>query len=390
MIIKQPNDDYALRSFLETLESLARKRGSCWNYELWGRGFTILYFSSYIITPQALELPHLKYSQRITILSLINDIVNNDKEGAVCIVRTSSPNIFSRNIRYLQQKAIDILTRVNCYVSVYDRSQFINHAKFFIGIHFCDVNNPYWYFIAKYYGSTNFTEAGLSKGNYEEFYYRKPRMNSNLQNLSYLQKLSYYLYEIYNIMSRKNNLYTNQEFLKQYYSKHLSELKKLMKSITQAIETTSMIKLFQAYVDSQVLHLQAVSFVSDLPGRQQTSKVLQRVAAEVSPPDPLEVEALTASGEVAGMVVDTMVRELGLRKEDLREVTLKHLKATASLLGLLSEEYKPEDVRKYLNDAEKSFLDYLSEYGGAHLSTLRRICEGVPGCKRRLSEGLSG
>ena len=386
MIIKQPNDDYALRSFLETLESLARNRGSCWNYELWGRGFTIMYFSSYIITPQALKLPHPKYSQRITILSLINDIVNNDKERAVCIVRTSSPNVFSRNIRCLQQKAIDILTRVNCYVSVYDRSQFINHAKFFIGIHFCDVNNPYRYFIAKYYGSTNFTEAGLSKGNYEEFYYRKPYMSFSLQNLSY------YLYEIYNIMSRKNNLYTNQKFLKQYYSKHLSELKKLMESIAQAIETTSMIKLFQTYVNSHVLHLQAVSFVSDLPGRQQTSKVLQRVAAEVSPPNPLEVEALTASDKVAGMVVDMMVRELGPKKEDLREATLKHLKATASLLDLLSEEYKPEDVRKYLNDAEKSFLDYLSEYGGAHLSTLRRICEGVPGCRGRLSEGegLSG
>ena len=386
MIIKQPNDDYALRSFLETLESLARKRRSRWNYEQWRRGFTILYFSSYIITPQALELPHPRYNQCITILSLINDIVNNDKEGAVCIVRTSSPNIFSRNIRYLQQKAIDTLTRVNCYVSVYDRSQFINHAKFFIGIHFRDVNNPHQYLIAKYYGSTNFTEAGLSKGNYEEFYYRKLNKESNLQ------KSSYYLYEIYNIMSRKNNLYTNQEFLKQYYSKHLSELEELRESIAQAIKTTSMIKLFQAYVDSQVLHLQAVSFVSDLPGRQQTSKVLQRVAAKVSPPDPLEVEALTASDKMAYMVVDMMVRELGLEKEDLRGATLKHLEATASLLNLLSEEYKPEDAREYLDDAEKSFLDYLSEYGKAHLSTLRRICEGAPGCKGRLSEGegLSG
>ena len=87
--------------------------------------FTILYFSSYVITPQALRLSHPR-NCNITMLGLIEDIIRGNEERVVCVVRISASSIFGKLLRQLRQQAIDTLTRAHCYVKLYDKSQFVN------------------------------------------------------------------------------------------------------------------------------------------------------------------------------------------------------------------------------------------------------------------------
>ena len=93
MIIKQPEEDIALEGLLESLKSIFDKIRSTKLIGCMENIFTILYFSSYVIAPEALRLSHPR-NRNITMLGLIEDMIRGNKERVVCVVRTSAPSIF--------------------------------------------------------------------------------------------------------------------------------------------------------------------------------------------------------------------------------------------------------------------------------------------------------
>ena len=260
-------------------------------------------------------------------------------------------------------------------MKLYDKSQFVNHAKFFIGFHFCNYIR-FSCFTTKYYGSTNFTIAGLSsygscsrRGNYEEFYFRRAYLER-------MQKRSlYYVSEVYNVVKERYGLYNDPKFLRQYYEAHLNELERLKKIIELNLEINTLAKLFQTYIDVQALYLQLLSFISDLPGRELTTRIIEETEkllfeTGMEPPDPLTVEALMVRDEESA---ENLAKSLEFSKENLRDLTRKYLDMLTDTLVLLKERYQPENVREYFDYVEKYFVEYLGEYGKIHLEILEYL-----------------
>jgi len=372
MIVKQPEADNALKGLLESLRSIIECKLS-------ENDVIILYFSSHIITPQALSLSH----SCINMLDLINKAVKGNEDRVICVVRTNAPAVFRGKLGFLHKQAIELLEKAYCYLKFYNRSQFINHAKFFIGFRY-NINYFYYFLAAKYYGSTNFTEAGLAKytslgkkGNYEEFYFRRAKAYNEIdlrRALHALRNALYYVDEVYSILKERIGLYTDTTFLKQYYATHLENLKEHIEIIDRLISGTTLARLFQAYVNAQVLYIQTLSFISDLPGRILTSKVIERVMREVEPPDPLEVEALMTSDE---KFAEILAERLGFEGEELRHQTQMYIRTINYALGMLYEEYLPREVKKYFDDVEESFSKYIERYGGRHLNLLKHLWDAA-------------
>lgn len=214
MIIKQPTSDIAFGKFCDAIRFITDRTQNCVNNN--HRVLTIFYLSSHIISKSALSLT----CNGTKILDIIGGAVRRRPDSIVCVVRTNAPVIFRGYLYQVQLNALNELRKV-CYVRVFDRRnkmEFLNHAKFYVGFHFCFTENVYYY--KTYYGSTNLTIAGLSyrssvrnSGNYEEFSSSRAREVDLLQNISGSQK--YYLGDIRDILEHEHNLQV-PSFLRSY------------------------------------------------------------------------------------------------------------------------------------------------------------------------------
>lgn len=366
MIIKQPRSSIALKSLSQILEAMESEVEKCANSK--HEFLTVLYVSSYIISTSGIS----SFRGATALLDLVSRAINLSPKGFICVVRTSSPKIFPRNLRKLQQRAIDKL-RSYCYIRLYEPTEFVNHAKFIIGYHFCFSEKVFYH--GRYYGSTNLTCSGLAYlprnlGNYEEFAFSRIRAEL-LQKLRGARGHEYYMREIRSILGSKYNLYTDKQSLKKYLDDRIQDLQGLLSRIEGVVKGTTRAQLFQAYAESLALYLHTLAFVDDLPGRRLTSEILSEVERRgVQAPDPLEVEAmLTDSEEVANELADL----LNLTEEKLRSETLSYVSACKYVLEVLRQRYRAEEVSRYYDEVEKRFIEFLRENGRAHLEALEKI-----------------
>jgi len=376
VIIKQPGSSIALEKLSQILKLIEGRVKGCANSN--HDFLTVLYVSSYIISTSGIS----SFQGATALLDSVSEAVKSSPKSFICVVRTSAPAIFHQKLREIQQRAIDKL-RSYCYIRLYERTEFVNHAKFIIGYHFCFSEEVFYH--GRYYGSTNLTLSGLAYlkdreklGNYEEFAFSK--------GIELLQKLQgaggqeyyvitrgqeYYIREIRSILENRYNLYTDNQKLKEYLDDGIRHLQDPLSRIEGVARGTTRAQLFQAYAESLALYLHTLAFVDDLPGRMLTSEILSEVERRgVQLPDPTEVEAmLTDSEEVANELADL----LNLTEEKLRSETLRYLSACKYVLEVLKQRYRAEEVSQYYDDVEKSFVEFLKENGRAHLEALKKI-----------------
>jgi hypothetical protein len=371
MFIKQPNSSIALERLSDVLRYLGDRFEVCVKSR--HRSLTVLYVSSYVITTNG-----IRGSKGATgLLDLVRKAVNLSPQGFVCVVRTSAPSVFSGNLSKRQREAVDSL-RSSCYVRCYGKGEFVNHAKFVIGYHFCFSEGVFYY--GKYYGSTNLTEPGLATslwglGNYEEFNFSRLRMDL-VQNLRRARGQWYYIYEIYSTVNSRYRLYTDERYLKNYFEDHVKYFRDLLSKIKRVVEGTTRAQLFQAYAKSLALNIHILAFVDDLPGKKLTSEILSEVERiGVRPPDPLEVEVLlTESDEVA----DKLAELLNLREDKLREEIVRYLNASEKLLNLLKQTYRVDRVRQYYDEIEEGYYRFLMDNGRTHMKMLEEVYRMIP------------
>jgi hypothetical protein len=304
-------------------------------------------------------------------------------EEFVCIVRTSSHTRFGKKTRLstLQKEAIDELRRY-CYVKVYDRNAFDNHAKFVLIYHFCFTEKVFYH--GRYFGSTNLTTKGLSsyglssygvsrRGNYEEFVSTRLRPFTFSPHTRY-KGHRYYISDAKRVLDEKIGLY-NPSYLRDYIKEHKKKILDLVDHISQIIRHTPIRELFHAYVLSQDLYLQTLAFLDELLGKELTSKIIKETVSEAIEekmefPDPLEIEMLATDDE---KIMYRTVELLGLTEEGLKKEIEKYLEAIKVTLDYLSEYYRPEEIKEHYDETEREFVRRLEEYGRKHSERLGSI-----------------
>lgn len=382
MIIKQPDDEVALDSLLLLVNSAVERIENCKSKN---HSFLALtYISSYIISRSGIRA-RTKGRSSFTRLSLMDAIyreANYCPEEFVCIVRTSSSTRFGKSTRLsiLQKEAIDEL-RKYCYVKVYDRNAFDNHAKFVLIYHFCFTEKVFYH--GRYFGSTNLTTKGLSsygasrRGNYEEFVSTRLRPFTFSPHTRY-KGHRYYISDAKRVLDEKIGLY-NPSCLRDYIEEHKKKILDLVDHISQIIRHTPIRELFHAYVLSQDLYLQTLAFLDELPGKELTSNIIEKTKKTVSEaieekmefPDPLEIEMLATDDEE---IMYRTVKLLGLTEEGLKKEIGKYLKAIKVALSYLSDYYhKLEEIKEYYDEAEREFVRRLEKYGQEHLKKLGSV-----------------
>jgi hypothetical protein len=372
VFIKEPTDDNALNSFCRTLLSIAEPSQNCVanSHET----LTVLYFSSYLFTPSALNL--LCNGRRFW--DVVKHTIRNSPSSVACIVRTVTPQYFTRSLSTSQRTALDVI-RKNCYVRVYDKNrpdEFLNHAKYFVGFHFCFSEQIYYH--ALYYGSTNFTVAGLSHlnsttntGNYEEFYAGKLQIKRLKDFIDRKRsKEKFYLREIMEIIRDTLNL-QNPKYLKEYVYQQKNRILTLVIRVEEAISHTPKALLYKSFLDSQIFYLRTIAFISDLPGKKQTQTILEKLAKNVETPDPFEVEALMALDDETA---EKMAKALELSDDRLKELAQKYLGATKDALKLL-ETYNTDAIISNFDQPEQEFYELLGkgECMKTHLAKLEKL-----------------
>jgi hypothetical protein len=370
MIIKNPNSDIALNSLKASLRTLRRVAENdiknCRNM------LTIIYMSSYIISYTGIK--------KSEILDTINDILKRVPDRLICVLRTNDASIFRGYYRKIQEISIDEIMKTGCYVKMFDMNMYVNHAKFLIGYHFCFSSNEFYH--VKYYGSTNFTLAGLSytidkksnliRGNYEEFYSSNVKylplkdLFSNTLSKS-ARDVAYYLHDIYSIVKDINGLYLDKKFLENHINNNVKTFYELINNIEKILKGTTRIDLFRSYLESQLLFLQTLSFIESLPGKILTSEIIKRAIEKIEPPDILGIELSFMNNEEIARLIDL----IGLSDKELYEGSLKYLNETRSMLENVLKSYNIKNIERYYNNAERMFAQHIERYGDAYLKILK-------------------
>jgi len=366
--------DNSLIHFLNSIQNIVSRILECYSMEEYigcrfpDSNFAVLYFSSYNVQPDVLDLPHPQ-NHSITMRNLLKELQKVNPRRVICLIRLNAPASFSGNLREIQQEAVDEFMKLNFYVKLYRGSQFINHAKFFFGFTYCPIHNYRSIYSEIYFGSTNMTVPGLSShkrtgglGNYEEFHrhiYRTRRYDTYY----FLKEPLYLLNEVEEIISERYNLYHSNEYLEQYLHDNVEYIKNSLNSLKSRIEREYLGEIFQAYIDSQATYLNLLSFINDLPGRLRTESIIEELVATVETPNPLEIEMLmTEEVDRAGKIAE----ELGYEVQGLKKRTKDYIDVASSALELLQNKYKVGAIPEYFDDFEKVFSKFLRENGPWH------------------------
>lgn len=378
MIIKQPNDDNAIRALMRILNWLDGTRLSL-------DDVLVIYMSTLLMTP-GVAYRDAQTGIRVTLLDALKRILNKSSGNVICVLRTTAPSCFRGRMRKLHQKALDSL-RDKCYVKVYDKNLFLNHAKFLIYCYFSLEQKELIYFrTARYFGSTNFTTAGLSnksgtkKGNYEEFTVWE-RSEERLWGWRYIRsrrylREMYYLREIMSIMKENYGLYMENIYLENYLNEHIKYLRDIVSSAKGIVSGTTLGELYEAFIDCQVAYLQTLAFLDAIPGKNLTRKIIAELEDIMTPPNPFEIEIMIPyDTEHAQRLAET----LELDKELLISWIKDGINVINKAISLLDEEYRKEipRIREHFDEQERKLADFLSIKTENYMNFLRMLIENL-------------
>jgi len=356
--IKQPSSDNALRSLWDIIDFARDRTTNCIhnNHDT----TTVLYISSLIITPKVI----LNGRQ---FLREISNIISLSPAKCICLVRTTTPNYFRYpRMKTLQKNSVDFL-RDKCYVVLYSpRREFLNHAKFLIYYHVCFSERIIYH--GRFYGSTNLTKAGLGyPGNYEEFIKSSgPRVRLNRND-------EYYLNEVLDLIVHKASLYTDPRYLSRYMSDHLASLETLLHQGRDLVSHPNVVleKLYEIYVDTLIAYNQTIALLDEVPGRKITQSIINKLISTGLSPNPFEVEMMLIDTKYANL----MIEDLELDRSVLQNLMKENISSLENAIGLIRKDYKPaiEEIKKYADEREASFTEFLERNHKMHVKSLDNI-----------------
>lgn len=369
MLIKKPTSDIALRKIWNFLRIMKDRLRNCHNG---GHDFlTVVYMSTYVISPSVTF-------QGSNLLNKIKGLINSSPQRVVWLLRTTSPYSFPQNprskalsIRNLQKQAIDSL-RDRCYIVVYNKNEFLNHAKFLVYYHICFSEGILYH--GKYYGSTNLTNAGLSDrsgrfpGNYEEFVVIGPRPRF----LRFTNSDKFYLNEVYDLLLHKFRLYTDRDYLRRFFSDHLRHFDRLLQHAQRILSGTTLGEVYDAYISIQMLYNQTFSILDQLPGKKLTVKLIESIEKEIGPPEyTLELE-MKAINDLT--FTERILSEMGLDKKELKELLNESVKNVKKMREKLVEyENAIRLIANYFDEKEKKFIRFIEKNAQLHINYVEKV-----------------
>jgi len=306
----------------------------------------------------------------------------------ICVIRTTAPSYFPRtkrkNIWSLQKKAIDYL-RDKCYVVVYDPNQtFLNHAKFLIYYHICLSEKIIYR--RKFYGSTNFTATGLAYiwdlkgkgkiGNYEEYVITNHGAKLRLNKYDI-----FYLNEIKELIEHRAKLYTDQNYLKKFLTKHLNRLRFILKYSRKIVSSTPLGLLFRTYLNLVILYSQTYALLDEIPGKKLTEEIENNLVEIQEPMDPFEIEVIVPISvedkDVGLEEFEALARDLNLKDKELRESIVEYIKLIQNTYKIIRDKYVSNinTINYYYDSKEKEFLQFIEEYGYSHIKSIRKLID---------------
>ena len=360
MQIKYSNSDNALRSLWYIISFIEGRFNNCIGEK--HNAITILHVSSLIITRR------VSYNN-VQLLDRIRDLISLSPRNFICLVRTTAPSYFHGNMKYLHNQAIDFL-RDKCYVVLYDRKkEFLNHAKFFIFYHVCFSERVIYH--GKYYGSTNLTQTGLSYnssrvGNYEEYNVTNPRPKLNLSGADL-----FYLGEVLEQINHKENLYTDNNYLKSFLLEHLENINTILQRSTKIISGTTLGELYEAYINLLISYNQTYALLDEIPGKKLTEEI-KRKLMEIKPvTNPFELEVMIPK-DIKN--AELLAEDLRLKDTELKKVINEHIEIVREAYKLINEEYLSilESVSEYLDEKERIFLDFIKSSSNYHRESIEK------------------
>ncbi|MGB9734394.1 MAG: hypothetical protein ACPL2E_07375 [Conexivisphaera sp.] len=358
MIIKEPWEKNAYEAFTQLLGKVSTPP-PCPDY------FSLTYISSLIISNSR---------------SVLDKLVKHLPQWGpreLCLIRTNAPSYFQGRMKSMQREAVDRL-KERCYVVLYNpRREFLNHAKFLIHYKVCP--GECLVVSYRYYGSTNFTVAGLAhpperSGNYEEY-----AVSSRNRWRIFDCRDAFYVRELLELLQHKLNQVLESKYVARLLNKHVKYLQKTLWGIKSNLEHSrgeSRGPLYAAYVSSLAARYMTLALAHDLPGTPEVVKLRERL--EGWPPElgVFEVEAMTPwDEEDAG----AMAESLGLNQDTLRREAEAEGKALRSYMGALKDLRKAisreswEAGLRRLEGVEGEHWESVGRYGVEHRRALERL-----------------
>ncbi len=369
MKIKYPGSDIAARELWNLLDKTFASKAAHLRKIL-----DTLYISTYIFSPNVV------YNGE-NIIDKISRIVRASPSDTICVVRMASPSsLGGRILKKLQEESKNKLGS-HCYTVIYSRKDtgFINHAKFFLIYRFFrGFSGGIDAYHGRFYGSTNFTTAGLSLyhsrrgyrlGNYEEFCVRYP----------FYKRTSRYdlriLEEVLDIITHRAYLYLDSNYLNNYIQEHLRLLRNILEKVRSQLARHTEISVIMSYIDLSLMYHDIASFLYDLPGQELTKRLLPNTELDEIILYPSEIEALVSDHKEYEDLIYQLPEITGLRIGEMRELSSHLLESLSGTLTQIRHTYLPaiSEIDRYLTLNERLFLQMIEENYPHHSGILEEV-----------------
>lgn len=379
MIIKQPDSSIALEKLcdmLRVIHSEVREDTSPM------KKLSILYLSSLIFSPTVSCPKNVGNSKYI--VDIISEISRLSPSDTICIVRMAPPSYFPYKMRPLQQTSLNMLRR-HCHVFLFGKEKkyggFLNHAKFlvFLRIGYRESNGSIRIVQAyrrAFYGSTNFTQAGLARrGNFEEFTVIPARRHAYPARY-----IMFYIDEVYGLLKHRYNMYTNAMYLIRRVSDCYHFLGSVARRCRKVLAGTTRGELYRAFIEAEFARLQSIGFMADLPGKKLTQRLLEELQLSEGLLSIFDLEAMIPSNMEDAEFLAELLR---YDKEDLRGVLRESISSLSNAVWMVENylrfisKYERRRVREPLEE-------YYDEYERDYAKTLRSYLKGQLGILKKL------
>jgi hypothetical protein len=285
-------------------------------------------------------------------------------------------------------------------------------------------------------------------GNYEEFYASQLELN-HLQNLILgqgainrigrrglyrakreIRTTLFYVNEMYDIVKNRNNLYyvVPDPSLRpeEYIHRHIQLFNNVIERVRQQLirsdimmdgggelQDDKLVKLYTAYINSQVLFLTILSFIYDLPGAQLTKRIIESLLEElhqkaIEAPNSALLEMLVIDmnysyskeskeqkkKEIVKDITEIIHEVLSLQLRDLSYIASEFLKICEEALKKLQNEYLAEynkdKINRYYDEEEKKFVKFLEGNGRNHINNLDNLRQQLLKSQKIIQEMIQG
>jgi hypothetical protein len=179
------------------------------------------------------------------------------------------------------------------------------------------------------------------------------------------------------------------------------------------LQDDKLVKLYTAYINSQVLFLTILSFIYDLPGAQLTKRIIESLLEElhqkaIEAPNSALLEMLVIDmnysyskeskeqkkKEIVKDITEIIHEVLSLQLRDLSYIASEFLKICEEALKKLQNEYLAEynkdKINRYYDEEEKKFVKFLEGNGRNHINNLDNLRQQLLKSQKIIQEMIQG